>query len=40
MPTEHQLLIFWLQLLALLFAARVLGGANSSASSWSQKISS
>ena len=26
MPSEHQLLIFWLQLLALLLAARVLGG--------------
>ena len=26
MPTEHQLLLFWLQLLALLFTARVLGG--------------
>jgi Kef-type K+ transport system membrane component KefB/nucleotide-binding universal stress UspA family protein len=25
-PTEHQLLLFWLQLLALLFTARVLGG--------------
>jgi Kef-type K+ transport system membrane component KefB len=27
MPTEHQLLLFWLQLLALLLAARALGGA-------------
>jgi Kef-type K+ transport system membrane component KefB/nucleotide-binding universal stress UspA family protein len=26
MPTDHQLLLFWLQLLALLFTARVLGG--------------
>jgi Kef-type K+ transport system membrane component KefB len=26
MPSEHQLLIFWLQLLALLFTARALGG--------------
>ncbi|MGH7286995.1 MAG: cation:proton antiporter, partial [Myxococcota bacterium] len=26
MPSEHQLLIFWLQLLALLLAARALGG--------------
>ncbi len=27
MPTEHQLLIFWLELFALLLAARLLGGA-------------
>ncbi len=27
MPTEHQLLLFWLQLLALLLTARALGGA-------------
>jgi Kef-type K+ transport system membrane component KefB len=26
MPTEHQLLLFWLQLLVLVFAARALGG--------------
>src|SRR5215510_16612831 len=26
MPSEHQLLLFWLQLLALLLAARALGG--------------
>src|SRR5215813_769237 len=27
MPSEHELLVFWLQLLALLFAARGFGGA-------------